>query len=175
MFVLVAGAAAFAALAWWFWWRSDERAIRRELARLVEDVNAPATEGLGAVSWAAQLGTHFTDNAVVDFGGGSTPIEGRRAIVGLATRFVPTIRTGTVAIDDIVVTEGTQRGTATVDVRVTFTPSQERPGDGVDAREFTLQMERDGGRWRIARAVAVDATQSAYRRSPDSGKSGLEK
>lgn len=153
---VIAGAAALLAVAWWFWWRSDERAIRRELSNLAADVNAPAGEGLGVVSWAAQVGTHFTEDAVLDLAGGSPPIEGRRAVAAMAVRYQPWVLNGTVAIEDVIVTAGRERGTADVDVTVTFTPAGDgRREETVDARGFALQMKRDGRRWRIARATAA--------------------
>lgn len=154
--LLIAGAGALMLLAWLFWWRSDERAIRRELANLAADANAPAGEGLGTLSWAARLGTYFTEDAAIDAGQGGAAVAGRPAVVGIATRMQPRFAGATVSIDDVSVQVRPEGGVADVSVTATFRPAAAARDRTIDAREFALEMKKDGRRWRIARATAVD-------------------
>lgn len=154
--IAAAAAAVVVFLAWMFWWRSDERAIRRELANLAADANAPAGDGLGTVSWAAQLGTYFTEDVVVAITPETTPMTGRHSIVGMATRFRPRFAAHTVALDDVTVQQRAERGIADVRVTMTLTPSAGGSREPIDARELALEMKKDGGRWRISRVTGVD-------------------
>ena len=52
-------------------------------------MNASTKDGLGTAARAAQIGSYFTEDAVVDFGGGSRPIQGRETLMGMAARLQP--------------------------------------------------------------------------------------
>lgn len=153
----IAGLLAVAALAWLFWPEGDERAIRRRLGELVEEANATAGEGLALVTRAAALGTYFSEDAVVDFGQGSAPISGRETLVGMATRFQPSTTSHAIGLQDVTVAKRQGAPIADVALTVTITGPDARTGEPtMDAREFRLEMRKDGGEWLIARATAID-------------------
>lgn len=138
------------------WWGS-ERAIRSALASLANEFNASTSEGLGTLARAAQLGSYFTEQVVVDLGPGSAVIEGRDRLVGMAARLEPRTAAFRVVLDDISI-ETTNGGTADVVLTVSFIARNTTTDEETtDPREFALQMIEDGGRWRIARATAIDA------------------
>ena len=140
-----------------FWPGSDEREIKRALASLAADFNDETTfDGLGGVSRAGQLGSYFSEDAVVDLGPGSAQVEGRDKVISVAARLQPRTAAFRVALDDVGV-EPAGDDQADVTLTVSFinrTSTAHEPS--TDAREFLLRMTKGGGRWRIARATAVD-------------------
>lgn len=152
-----AAVVAAAALAWFFWPESDDRAIKRRLEALVAEASAPATEGLGTVTKAAAIGAYFTDDVVVEWGQGAAPISGRETLVGMAARFQTAGSEPVVTLEDVTVAR--RAGTNIADVALTATVTRREPRTGeraMDAREFRLEVRKDGGEWRISRAVAVE-------------------
>jgi hypothetical protein len=144
--------------AWRGWYSADERAIREALASLTEEFNASTSDGLGTAARAARLGTYFSDDVVVDLGPSTRPIEGRQAIVGMAARLQPRTAAMYVELADIGVTKSAEDPDA-MDVTLTVSFIRQNGGreeERVDAREFALLMRKDGGRWQIARALAID-------------------
>lgn len=143
-------------LVWVFWPEADERAIKRRLNELAAEANTSGGEGLALVTRAAQLGSYFTTDVVVDLGSGS-PITGRETLVGIAARFQPAAEGAVLGLEDVAV--ATRKGTDLADVAltVTLTGADARSGERTrDAREFALEMRKESGEWLIARATAVD-------------------
>ena len=156
--VIGAAAAVAGALFVWYSWRpTDERAIKRQLEALTGTVNEEAPEGLGAVARAAQIGSYFTSDVVIDLGQGSTPIQGRETLIGMAARLQPRLAGYTLEFDDVNVAVQGEAGTADVTLAAIF---RSRSGTGadraIDARELLLGMTKIDGVWRIARVNAVD-------------------
>lgn len=150
--ITLAGIAAWRGLSW-----GDEREIRSALASLAKDFNATTSDGLGTLARAAQLGSYFSDEVVVDLGPGSAAIEGRARLIGIAARLQPRTAAYRVVLDDISVETPGAKGTADVTLTVSFIHRDPATDDeSIDAREFALQMIKDGGRWRIARATAIE-------------------
>jgi hypothetical protein len=152
----IVAAALLAALVWVFWPEGEERAIKRRLNELVEEANASGGEGLALVTRAAQLGSYFTSDVVVDLGSG-TLIAGRETLVGLASRFQPAAQGAVVGLADVAVAK--RQGTDLADVALTVSVRglDARTGERtMDAREFALGMRKESGEWLIARASAVD-------------------
>jgi hypothetical protein len=148
----LAGILAWRGLSW-----GDEREIRAALASLADDFNASATEGLGTLARAAQLGSYFTEAVVVDLGPGSAVLEGRERLIGMAARLQPRTAAYRVVLDDVTVDKTDGDRPRDVTLTVSFIQRTAEAGGRVtDAREFALQMIKDGGRWRIARATAID-------------------
>ena len=149
-------AVALAVWAWYTWWPSDERAIRRRLDALAATVNEDVPEGLGTVTRAAAIGSYFTDTVVVDFGSGAPPIHGREALIGIAARATPRAAGYTLAIDDVAVALNAE-GNADVTCVATLTRRDAASGErSIDARELQLAMTKTDGDWRIARVTALD-------------------
>ena len=156
-------AAVLAACVWgWYAWRpGDERAIRRQLDRLVDTVNEELPEqatGVGSMARAAQVGTFFTDDVVVDLGQGFAPMQGRETIIAMAARLPAGAASYTLRFDDVAVTVDPAASVADVRLAATLTGRHEPAGERtVDARELQLAMRKMDSVWRIARVAAVDA------------------
>ena len=136
---------------------SDERVIRQRLETLRTEVNASTMDGLGTAARAAQIGTYFTEDAVVDLGGGAVPIRGRETLMGMVARLQPRTAAFRLELDDVgieVVPGGTAADvllTASF-VRRAFSTGEESR----DAREFALVLVKADGTWRISRITAID-------------------
>lgn len=155
--ILTAAVVAVAVLAWLLWPEGDDRAITRRLTELAGLVNASAAEGLGTVTRAAEIGTYFTDDVVMDPGQGAAPMTGRETVIGMAARFQPSAMSRVVRLEDVVVAKRQGTGIADVALTVTFTGPDAKTGEPtIDAREFALEMRKESGAWLIARATAVD-------------------
>lgn len=149
------GLVALAVGGYAFWPGSDERQIKRALASLAADFNETASDGLGAVARAAQLGSYFSEDVVVDLG--TAQIEGRDKLIAVAARLQPRTAAFRVTLDDVGVEPSGTEGQADVTLTVSFiNRSTVADEPSTNPREFVLRMIKGGGRWRIARATAVD-------------------
>lgn len=158
--VRVAGVVALAAVAF-FVWRSrasdDERVIRERLEALRAEVNSSTGDGIGTVARAANIGSYFTEDVVVDLGQGTAPILGRLTLMGIAERLQPRTAAFRLELDDVGV--DMTPGAATADVTLTASFIRRTISTGEesrDAREFALALTKTGGTWRIARLTAID-------------------
>jgi hypothetical protein len=150
---VLAAAAAAAAFLTWFLWPGESATIEERLAALARDLNRT---GLDAASRADRIGAHFTHDAQIDLGQGSTPIDGRATIVGMLTRLEPRTARFTVGFEDVTVSA---IGGATAQAELTAEISSR--GDGprdtwMDAREFAVSFRRVGDEWLISRVRAVE-------------------
>ncbi len=143
--VVVVAAATFA---WRTLFPSDERQIRTQLTRVADEVNSQS-EGLAAVARAAEVGSAFADDVVIDLGQGG-PIRGRDTVMGIVARLQPRTNRYEVRIRDMNIKVGDDDQSASVDLSATTTGE-----NGMDAREFQLQMVKRDGRWLIARVTPV--------------------
>jgi len=135
---------------------NDERLINQRLFALRDDVNSGATETFSSVARAAQIGTFFTEDVVVDLGQGTAPIVGRETLMGMAARLEPRTTAFRLELDDVGARLAPDGRTADVSLTVSFVlRTVSTGGESVDAREFSLGMTKDGV-WRIARVTAVD-------------------
>lgn len=153
----LAAAGLLAAVLAWYWWPGEERAIRSRLEQLAAELDAPAAEPLAAVVRARQLADYFTEDVVVEPGGGAPPIAGRSRLLGMAARLERRTDGARLTFEDINITF--ERGEGTADVSLTASFEQADPASGArtrDAREFHLEMTRVSGTWVIARVIAVD-------------------
>jgi hypothetical protein len=152
---LAAAAASLAILTACAWWGDERAAIRARLQSLKQEVNADSTAGLSSMTRAAAVASYFTDDVVVELGGGSTPIVGREMLMGMATRLQPRTSEYQVELADISVELGPDGHSAGVALTAEFIPHESGGRRSMDAREFNLTMRREDGEWRIARVVAV--------------------
>jgi hypothetical protein len=132
---------------------SEERRIRKQLDELVEMVNSPPADGMAALARTAKIGNAFTTDVRIDFGD-APPVQGREAIMGIASRLQDRIRTVNVALQDVDVAVNSERTSADIDLTVVV-----KSDDDTDAREFQVQMVKPDDRWLIAGAVAVKVLQ----------------
>jgi hypothetical protein len=151
-------AAACVFLAWRTWVPNEERAVRQRLDALAADVNAAATGGAAAAVRTAEIGSYFTEDVVLELGEGAAPIVGRGTLVGMAARLARRTASFRMRFDDVGVRIGPGATSADVTLTASFSGHDEGApaGDAMDAREFTLQMAKTGGVWRIAHVGAVD-------------------
>jgi hypothetical protein len=144
-----------------FAWRSftsdDERAVRQRLDALTVDINRTVSGGLGTVVRAADIGSYFTDDVVVELGEGTAPIVGRPTLVGMASRLQRRTAAFRLRFDDVGVQIAPGEAAADVTLTASFVPLDDAPGgESMDAREFALTLTKASGVWRIARVAAVD-------------------
>jgi hypothetical protein len=149
---VVLGAAAVYAVQQLF--PSEERRIRRQLDAIADDASN-VTPGLSGVATAARLATYFTEDVVIDAGGGLQPLRGRDTILALA-RSVHTRGAARVSVTNADITVAPERTTAAVTLTVTVTRDVNSGKESLDARELALTMvKRDAG-WLISHVTAVD-------------------
>jgi len=156
--VVAAALVGAAALALWVTRQgTDEKQIRGRIEALRDEVNASTKDGLGTAARATQIGSYFTEDAVVDVGGGAVPIRGRETLTGMAARLQPRTAAFRLDLDDVgveIVPGGTAADvllTASFVRRVISTGEESR-----DAREFALVLAKADGVWRISRITAID-------------------
>lgn len=155
--VIVAAIVAAGLVAAYAWWPGDERAIQRRLDALASEFNESTTDGVGTLARAARLGSFFTADVTLDLGKGTSPITGREALMGMAARLQPRTSSFEVRFVDVTPTVAADGQTASVVLTVQFIRrSGAGADDSLDAREFSLEMVKSDGEWRIARATAVD-------------------
>ena len=130
-------------------------AIRKHLDACKELVNAPASGGPGSVARAAEIGRCFTEDASVDFGGGTAPITGRETLIGMAGRLESRIADYRLEFADVRVDLAPDEQSADVELTAEFIRREPQPRQTMDAREFRLTMRVVDGEWRIAQVVAV--------------------
>ena len=135
----------------------DERAIGARIEALRNDINTSTSDGLGAVAHATQIGSYFTENMIIELGEGTSPIQGRDTLIGIAARLQPRTAAFRLDLDDVSVEM--VPGARAADVLLTASFVRRNPSTGEesrDAREFSLVCEQDAGTWRIARVTAID-------------------
>ncbi|HMI44300.1 MAG TPA: nuclear transport factor 2 family protein, partial [Gemmatimonadaceae bacterium] len=144
-----------------FAWRTREggeaRTIRERIEALRTEVNASTVDGLGTAARATQIGSYFTDDAVVELGGGSVPIRGRETLMDMAARLQPRTAAFRLDLDDVGI-EIVQGGTA-ADVMLTASFVRRSVSTGEesrDAREFAMVLVKTDSTWRISRITAID-------------------
>jgi hypothetical protein len=152
-------AAAVLAAAAWMWWSAAtpaEREIRRRLDALAGEFNAGPQEGLAAIARAARLGQYFTEDVVVDLGGGSAPIAGRETLIGMAMRLQPRTAAYTLRFEDLTM-EASDAAAAQFSVTALLRQRASGTGqDSLDAREFSADAVKSDGEWRVRRLAAID-------------------
>ena len=142
-------------------WRTretgDERTIRGRIEALRTDVNASTVDGFGAAARAAQIGGYFTDDAVVELGGGSVPIRGRETLMGMAARLQPRTAAFRLDLDDVGIEMVPGGVAADVMLTASFVRRSISTGEeSRDAREFALVLVKTDGTWRLSRITAID-------------------
>ena len=144
-----------------FAWRSratpDEREIQARLDALRNEVNASTKDGLGTAVRAAQIGSYFTDDAVVELGEGAAPIKGRDTVIGMVARLQPRTAAFRMDLDDITIDMAPSSTAADVLLTASFVRRNISTGEeSLDAREYALVMTKADGTWRISRITGID-------------------
>jgi SnoaL-like domain len=152
--VVLIGAAVFA-------WRTretpNEREIRSRLDTLRNEVNTSTKDGIGVAVHAAQIGSYFTDDAIVELGEGATPIKGRDTIMGMVARLQPRTAAFRMDLDDVTIEMVPDSNAADVLLTASFVRRNISTGEeSLDAREYAVVMTKADGTWRIARITTID-------------------
>ncbi|HEU4936525.1 MAG TPA: nuclear transport factor 2 family protein [Vicinamibacterales bacterium] len=152
--VVLIGAAVFA-------WRTretpNEREIRGRLDALRNEVNTSTKDGMGVALHAAQIGSYFTDDAIVELGEGAAPIKGRDTIMGMVARLQPRTAAFRMDLDDITIEMVPDSNAADVLLTASFVRRNISTGEeSLDAREYAVVMTKADGTWRIARITTID-------------------
>lgn len=148
------------AFGYWFRPRPDTDAIQRQIDALRVQINTAGGSGLANAARAAQIGSFFTDDVVVDLGRGTSPIEGRDTLMGMAARLQPRTEAFRLQFDDVGVEIEAGKRTASVSLTASFIGRSAAEGEtSIDAREFALQMRKVGDSWLIARVTEVSAVR----------------
>lgn len=149
--------AALALLVWSRRGSGDERSIREQLEALRAEVNRSTSDGLANIARAANIGSYFTEDVVVDLGQGTAPIRGRLTLMGMAERLQPRTAAFRMELDDVGVEMTPGASTADATLTISFIRRSISTGEeSRDAREFALGLMKAGGTWRIARVTAID-------------------
>ena len=153
-------ALAVVVIAAYLTWRAlgtpEEREIKSRLQELAAEFNASTTDGLGTVARAARIGQLFTPDVVVELGQGSPPIHGRETLIGMAARLQPRTAAFVVELKDInvqLLDANRAEAALTLVIRRRSIGSGE---ESLDAREFSSELRKDEGTWRLGRVVAID-------------------
>lgn len=149
-------ALALGVWAWRAWSPDDRRDVRRRLNTFATEFNKSTTDGLGTVARAARIGSYFTEDVVVELGGGSPPIRGREVLIGMASRLHFRTAAFTLELIDVNVN---LPGPARAEVSLTAAFRRRSVGNGdesIDAQELALQMTKADGEWRISHVRAVE-------------------
>ena len=155
--VLVLALAGVTFMVWRGRESGDERAIRARLNALRNEINTSTTDGLGTLAHAAQIGSYFTDDVTIELGEGATAIHTRDTLMGIAARLQPRTAAFRLDLDDVSVEMVPGAAAADVLLTASFVRRSLSTGDeSLDAREFSLVCQKDGGTWRIARVTAID-------------------
>jgi SnoaL-like domain len=140
-----------------WWWKGRPSSAEREVQALFEgfarEFNSGAGGGLALLTRAAHIGEYFTPDVVIELGQGSPPIQGRDTLMGMTSRLQPRTSAFELEFDDVTVEfADPDHG----DVTFTALFRQVSGEKSIDAREFSAQVVRTDGRWRVSRVVAVD-------------------
>jgi hypothetical protein len=156
----VAGVALLVtALTIWFIANGDGEGgdVRRRLEALAADVNQSPTDGGSPEARAARLASYFTEDVIVDLGRGSAPIEGRATLLGIAERLQPRTAAFRLRFEDITVAMAAGGSSADVHLTAEIMRRSITTGEeSLDAREFTMTLQRAGETWQISRVTAID-------------------
>ena len=149
---------AAAIAAWYFTRSADETAeVRRRLDALAASVNASTTDGRGPAARASEFGGFFSDDVEIDLGAGTTPIRGRTTLVSMAERLQPRTAAFKLKFEDVTVVPNPSGTSADVHLTAEFIRRDlVSGGESLDAREFTLVMQRASNGWQIRQVTAVD-------------------
>ena len=136
---------------------SDEREIRSRLDELRNEVNTSTKDGIGVALHAAQIGSYFAEDSVVELGEGAAPIKGRETLMAMVARLQPRTAAFRLSLDDVSIEMVPGGNAADVLLTASFARRNVSTGEeSLDAREYALVMTKADNTWRIARITAID-------------------
>ena len=159
-FVLIAVAliAAYYAYRWYF--PDDEAVIRARLDDLAATVShTGGGEGFSMIARAAKFGTFFTQDVLIEIGGGFAPIRGRDTVLAIAAKAQVPGEGFIISFVDVTVTVEPSGSSALA--TLTATAQGRSLGDlqAIDARELEMAFLKVDGEWQIDRVTGVETIQ----------------
>lgn len=152
--------AVAAAVAGYTWWYGTERQIRRVLVSVEEGfTHAAPSAGLGAVSTAAALQPHFSEDVVIEPGRPFGAVQGRDAVLAAAARVRSTTPAFRVEFVDVQIDLTPDDQSASIDCTAMATLQDRAGQESVDAREVIITMHVQDGRWVITHVRAVEVLE----------------
>ena len=148
-----------AAIGVWYFTRAGDGTaeVRGRLYALAAAVNASTTDGRGPAARANEFGSFFTDDVEIHLGTGTAPIRGRATLVSMAERLQPRTAAFKLQFEDVSVVANPDGTSADVHLTAEFIRRDlSSGGESLDAREFTLVMQRASDGWQIRRVTAID-------------------
>lgn len=137
----------------WLWWPTDTKRITRMLNELAADATfRPAEGNLLRLAKVQAIANRFTQNATIRFetlGVAEREVTGRDEIRGVAAIAQGLAQGLEVKLYDLVITLGTEPGTARVELTATATSGKQ---EAFSAQEFLLQLVKVEGKWLIQSA-----------------------
>jgi hypothetical protein len=147
------------AIAWMAWDMRPSEATRiaRRLDRLAaESTAAPRESEVDRLARAARLSSYLTSDARLELGESIPPVDGREAIIALATRTLAGTSPSRLSVVDVGVSVAKDGTTARATMTAKLvTRDAEAGADVVDAREVETDWVKQDGEWRIIRAALV--------------------
>jgi hypothetical protein len=143
----------------WFLALGEEARVRRQLDPLAETASVePGESALIRAARATRVARYFTEHARLDLGEPYRPIEGRDALMGLASaiRLPPggilvEIKTAALTLD-----EAAKRATVEMTAEVESASSSSGGGERLlDGREFLVRLVMVDGEWLIEEMRAI--------------------
>jgi hypothetical protein len=149
---------AAVAFATWQLWPSESRRVRRKIDTLAAVINEQPADALGQVTRTAQLARLFSEDVVVEPGGGAGAIQGRERLLALASRAPNEGHPFSIEFVDVsVAMEGDQSATAHLTATLS-SRDMDTAEPEVDAREVELRFRRTDD-WRIFRITLIDTLE----------------
>jgi hypothetical protein len=149
-------AVVIAALAAWYLWPSDERAIRKRLESLAQAASVPPGEAdLARLARAQRFRTVLRADVHVAFERAEwPPIDGREAVAALVARPWSGAAGGLdVQLQDVSVSLSSDRTSADVRAIVRVVSRDHAQGaDVIDGRMISATFSKTDGEWRVASA-----------------------
>jgi len=155
--ILVALAAAYYAYRWCF--PDDEAVIRTRLDDLAATVSHSSAEGFAQLTRAAKFGTFFTEDVVIEIGGGVASIRGRDTVMALAAKAQVPGEGFTIRFVDVTVVVDPSGLSALATMTATAQGRSLGDYQAIDARELEMGWRKVDGEWQIDRVTGVETLQ----------------
>ena len=155
--IVVALVAAYYAYQWYF--PDDEALLRARLDDLAATVSHTGGDGFSQLTRAAKFGTFFTEDVVIEIGGGIAPIRGRETVMALAAKAQVPGEGFTIRFVDVTVAVDPSGLSALAAMTATAQGRSLGEFQAIDARELEMGWRKVEGEWRIDRVTGVETIQ----------------
>lgn len=138
----------------------DEAVIRARLDDLAATVShTGGGEGFSTLARAAKFGTFFTQEVVIEIGGGFAPIRGRDTVLALAAKAQVPGEGFTIRFVDVTVAVDPSGLSALATMTATAQGRSLGDFQAIDARELEMAFLKVDGEWQIERVTGVETIE----------------